>query len=418
MPVAKYLERYADPVDPQLALPPGDFGHLVIIPSRGEGEDIARPLTSMPSGRRGPVAVVLVVNAQGDAPDAVHEANRRSIRWIESSYASLGPSVYQAPFGPLVVLDATLAPGQGVGHARKLGCDFALRLWAAGRVASPWLHCPDADVAVPKDMFDQIAETRGAAALYPFWHEPYPDNAPMREANASYEIKLRYYVLGLRYAGSPYAFHTIGSTMAIDAKSYAAVRGFPKKNAAEDFYLLNKLAKVGAIERLCGSPIEIRGRVSDRVPFGTGRSIGDRMAGGPAITLYDPAVFDELRRWLVVLAALADEGVQAAEEIERRVNHACDHPDAVLRALSEGNGVQKIADNLARGRTAAHRKRNVDGWFDAFRTLRMIHVLRDAGRPNRSLRDAIDASPFVGDIAPNATLDEIRRHLADFEQAG
>ena len=48
----------------------------------------------------------------------------------------------------------------------------------------------------------------------------------------------------MKYARSPYAFHTIGSTMAVSANHYAKVRGFPKREAGEDFYLLNKLAKV------------------------------------------------------------------------------------------------------------------------------------------------------------------------------
>ena len=65
-----------------------------------------------------------------------------------------------------------------------------------------------------------------------------------------YEYSLRYYVAGLTYAQSPYAFHTIGSTMAVNAEHYASVRGFPRREAGEDFYLLNKLAKVGSVHTL------------------------------------------------------------------------------------------------------------------------------------------------------------------------
>ena len=109
----------------------------------------------------------------------------------------------------------------------------------------------------------------------------------------------------MKYARSPYAFHTIGSTMAVNAFHYAKVRGFPRRQAGEDFYLLNKLAKVGAIRQLseeteCES-IDIAARLSDRVPFGTGAATGKIMElEDPAreYLFYHPAVFGLLRGWL------------------------------------------------------------------------------------------------------------------------
>ena len=46
---------------------------------------------------------------------------------------------------------------------------------------------------------------------------------------------MSYYVAGLAMAGSGYAHHSLGSTIAVHAKSYAAVRGYPKRSAGEDF---------------------------------------------------------------------------------------------------------------------------------------------------------------------------------------
>ena len=51
----------------------------------------------------------------------------------------------------------------------------------------------------------------------------------------------------------------------------ALSHGFPRRNATEDFYILNKLAKVGSIARLAGTPVILEGRLSDRVPIGTKR---------------------------------------------------------------------------------------------------------------------------------------------------
>ena len=81
---------------------------------------------------------------------------------------------------------------------------------------------------------------------------------------------LNNHVDNLKCIGSPYAFHTIGSTIAINADFYASTR-LSKLAAGEDFYILNKLAKIGEIKTL-GAPIILSGRISNRTPFGTGYS--------------------------------------------------------------------------------------------------------------------------------------------------
>src|SRR5262249_38957583 len=145
-----------------------------------------------------------------------------------------------------------LPEGQGVGLARKIGFDLAARLFAAGRLRSPFIHSTDADVRLPEDYFERAEEGAIAAALvYPFSHRPEEDPVLAR-AVFLYEISLRYYVLGLAFAGSPHAYHTIGSAFAARASAYVSVRGFPKRDAAEDFYLLSKIAKVGPVFSLGG----------------------------------------------------------------------------------------------------------------------------------------------------------------------
>src|SRR5256885_1281386 len=97
---------------------------------------------------------------------------------------------------------------QGVGLAGKIGADICLWLYTAGRLASPFIHTTDADVELPSDYFERYGATRRGAAdlLYPFVHRP-ADDPDLARAIVLYEISLRYYVLGLRFARSPYAFH-------------------------------------------------------------------------------------------------------------------------------------------------------------------------------------------------------------------
>ena len=156
-----------------------------------------------------------------------------------------------------------------MGLARKIGFDIALRLHQAGRLASSWLHSTDADVILPRDYFERASRVRvpnAAALVYPFVHRG-EDDVALARAVQLYEISLRYYVLGLASAGSPYAHHTVGSTLAVDAAAYAKVRGVPKRTAAEDFYLLGKLVKIGAIVPLAdGANFRERSRFTAR-PF-------------------------------------------------------------------------------------------------------------------------------------------------------
>ncbi len=180
---------------------------------------------------------------------------------------------------------------------------------------------------LPNDYFDQTVALPGpgkgnAAAIYFFDHR-FDEDPDVAEAARLYEISLRYYTLGLAWAGSPYAYEAMGSCIAVRPDAYAGVRGFPKKNAAEDFYFLNKVAKVGSIERLAGAPVLLEGRISDRVPFGTGKAVGDLVAKPRARTgfrLYHPLVFAHLAAWLSVLERTARSGGRvdlAVEELPR-----------------------------------------------------------------------------------------------------
>ena len=274
----QYLDRYAEPEAGDLGALRRRFGHVLTVPAYGEGRELRKALASIPAGPLGDVLTVLVVNGRVDSPRSMRDANLAMLDELRAAGGRGVPVaqnavVHEHPRGALLLVDRAtpgreLPPRHGVGLARKIAADIALALWSEGRVASPWIHCTDADVALPTDYFEAAASNASDAALvYPFRHVD-----ATREA-LEYEVSLRYYVAGLRFAGSPYAFHTIGSTLAVHATAYARVRGFPKRLAAEDFYLLNKLAKVGTIRSLDGEPIRLSARTSNRTPFGTGRAL-------------------------------------------------------------------------------------------------------------------------------------------------
>jgi hypothetical protein len=240
--------------------------------------------------------------------------------------------------------------------------------------------------------------------IHPFQHDV------EGEAHAShvlYEIFLRYYVLGLRFAGSGYAFHTIGSTMGFRAEPYAMVRGFPRREAAEDFYLLNKLAKVGPILP-GGGGVRLLPRRSARVPFGTGRAtarIDDELSRGEAFRMLHPKGFRLLALWLEALDAFAAE--PDTDRLKARVeNHL---PWELLSDLGAGEALESARATRPR---AGDRRRHLHTWFDAFKTLKFLHGLRDRGLSPLPYEEAAALAPFVDKVytrgEPRSLLSTLR----------
>ncbi len=398
----------------------GPWDHLLVIPARREAirclEALARP--------PGRTLCVLVVNA-GDDP--VDRAQGRALSTAVAGAsdpgeptlvcAELGLELYRSGDdarsslpGDILLVDRWspehhFGPEGGVGLARKLGADLGVALEAHSALRSGWIHTTDADAILPACHFERAeALAHASAAVAPFWHVPGGDPAT-DTATSHYELSLRYYVAGLRWAGSPYAFHTIGSLISVRSSAYVGVRGFPKRRAGEDFYLLNKLAKLGPIVRPEGPPVEIRARRSTRAPFGTGPAV-EALLGGDTLEVYDSRVFEVLRRCLLALSEVADGG-------------RLDTLEALTQEFSE---VPELARCLAHARVQSGRlghvpaqlERALREHFDGFRTLKLIHDLTRARWPKQSWVRAFEAAPFV-DWSLGAPLDEQRRALARLE---
>jgi hypothetical protein len=435
-PITQYLARHAEPEALAADAIPGKFAHALIVPAYGEGQSLFDTIGSVPHGPRGETLIVVVLNARADSPRKAHEANEGARARLSGAATQVREipaehpvSVLDYPNGRIVLVDRArkgqyLPEGQGVGLARKIGNDLVLRLHAAGRLISPWLHNTDADTVLTNDYFDQteaIPPEGNAAALYFFEHR-FSDDETLGLAGRLYEISLRYYTLGLAWAKSPYAYQAMGSAIAVRPEAYAEVRGFPKKNAAEDFYVLNKLAKVGSIVRLAGSPLTLEGRISDRVPFGTGKALSLLLEKKGALSrfhLYHPLVFAHLAAWLRVLTSIARSGGQielGLQELPR------DNPyfrTTLLTECLEGmDAFPALREAVERSSgDPATMLRHFHTWFDAFRTLKLIHALRDGGLPSLHYTQALTEAPFTGLMASSEEdVEKLRRTLAAEER--
>jgi hypothetical protein len=294
--ITQYMSRYACPEIALALNVERTYSHVVVIPALAESSDFVSRLEGAVRGVE-PVLCIVVVNARECATTEVHRQNLRLI-----------DDLRQWPSGGdldvMVVDRATesrrFSDKEGVGLARKIGCDIALALLVSGRVRSPWIHLTDGDATPPAGYFAAASKAnRNASCLvYPFWHST--DDVAL----LLYEMSLRYYVLGLQWARSPYAFHVTGSALAVRGEAYAKVRGVPNKRAGEDFYFANKLAKVGLVQRPNTGPITLNGRPSDRVPFGTGAAtpkIQERLENNESFLIYSPQCFTWLRSWLAAI---------------------------------------------------------------------------------------------------------------------
>lgn len=370
--LARYLRRH--PVRLQLEPPVvGKFSQAVVIPACAESVALPLTLAALAADTPAELSRTLVVVVINHCPEADADKKADNLRCLEALRGGLWPTL--PPH--LAWIDAAgtgreISREGGVGEARKLGMDAVLPLldWTA----DPLLFCLDADTLVEPGYLaaarqELTAEPDAAAGVYPFYHQAGMDAAE-EAAIRSYEHYLNSYVEGLRRAGSPYAYHAMGSAIVCRASAYLRAGGMKVKNGGEDFYFLQGLRKLGAVVTLTGSTVHPSARPSDRVPFGTGPRIR-RITGGEPVEAYPATVFDRLGE---VMAAVDRAGMDDLRTL----------PEVLARALPEEsyvwfreNGLveswPKIVANTPDRREKLYWAFHT--WFDAFRTLKFIHRL-------------------------------------------
>ncbi len=398
----KYLQQYAEPESQCLHNFPAQFNQGLLIPMYRESETSLRRFIDFAQSQQNTLLVIVLNRPETD----------NDIQWyLELKNAvldSLNPdwqvdeqplTLYELPNNSsLLVVDRVykgtpLKPDEGVGTARKIGADVLCQLINNKHIQSPWIATSDADGHLPSSYFSTLAACKNAAAVvFPYEHT-YSHDDP-RLPTQLYEYKLHYYVQGLSWSGSPYAFHTVGSTLAIDFEHYAKVRGFPKRAGGEDFYLLNKVAKTGDVITLDCDKIQLEARHSDRVPFGTGpatQQIANQ--SNPFDTLiYHPDCFYYLHFFLLLLQDLSQSTSTIADSINRLKKHK---PEAVeIETLLKLTQFLKLEAALKhcyqQGLTNSTRKQHLEQWFDGFKTLKLIHWIRDNALPSISFSKWIE----------------------------
>ena len=393
----KYLHHYSDyEAYPLYGGATADLDQIVVIPALAEKEALFHTLASVARNGENELnhSLVLCVINNRPSPFAAREDIQNNLetmmimkdmikgdlpdnRLAGTNITALVHEILARPLR-LAFIDAS-SPGcelprkGGVGHARKIGMDRALTLLDPQHHGKKRIFCLDADTLVDSNYLSSLRihfeRFSPPGAVVAFSHR-IPEDRRLAAGICCYEIFLRYYVLGLGWAGSPYAFHTIGSAMACTAAAYTAVRGMPCRQAGEDFYFMNKLAKLDSIGYVGDTTVYPSARPSGRVPFGTGRRMLRFLEGAhDEYLIYDPRVFSVLKAWL--------------EEFVREPDSSGN--ELLARALSISPRLHSFLDRnefatvweRIRGANRRHEylKRQFHGWFDGFKTLKLIHEL-------------------------------------------
>jgi hypothetical protein len=373
--LTKYLQTRAIRGPWRIAgCPETGFAGAVVIPALAESGHLfatLRSLAANPPEVLSRFLVLVVVNHREDALPDDKEDNYETLKRL----AVIGPEL--APLR-LSWVDAA-SPGLemparegGVGLARKIGLDLALSCLDF-TAQSPLLVSLDADTLVEPSYLPALGShfrhSRCGGALIPFCHRP-GDTPEQQLAIDRYELFLRGYVLGLSLAGSPYAFHTVGSAMACKAEAYIRMGGMNRRAAAEDFYFLQQLHRTAGVEQLRGTLVYPSARPSHRVPFGTGRSVSRTLAGDAGeVMFYRPECFRILGSWLEILTEnLNFNSCSLLAKAAVVSPHLADY--------LEITGFPGIWGKLRRnhGKEEALRSAFQD-WFDGLKTMKLIHHL-------------------------------------------
>jgi hypothetical protein len=356
------------------ALDRGDFDGAVVIPSLAESNCLFATLDSLaqnPPDLLSRFLVLVVVNHRVDAVPEDKTDNYRTMRSLAAGAASFAPL-------RLAWVDAASAgkelpaKGGGVGLSRKIGFDLALPRLSYEQ-GDPLLIALDADTIVRPDYLPALVShfrtTEAGGAVIPFRHR---EDGMLRQRHAirRYELFLRSYVLGLSLAGSPYAFHSVGSAMACSAGAYVRAGGMNSRVAGEDFYFLQQLYRTSAIAQVRGTVVYPSARVSHRVPFGTGRSVARLLAEEEgAVLFYQPECFHVLGKWLSHIGGNIDD---KGEDLLAGTEAISPH----LREYLEGIRFAEVWGKLCR--TSREHKRRLSAfhdWFDGLKTMKLIHHL-------------------------------------------
>jgi len=347
-----------------------------VIPCRDEPDPVAT-LSSLAQCQppAATVEVIVVVNGSDGDPPEVQQHNLHSLETLASWAETCHDSFFKLSLQYHPHLPQRQA---GVGLARRLGMDEAAqRLLHARQADTGIIVALDADCRVAPNYFIALEnhfsnrpETVGASI---YFEHPLEHLTPRHRAGiVGYELFLRIHLQGLRHAGSPHAFHTVGSAMAVRAGVYRRVGGMNRRQAGEDFYFLQKVMAHGPFSDLTTTTVFPSPRISHRVPFGTGRAMGQwHQNPDETYTTYDPCIYSELRTFFM----------NAKETLHLQGDLLAHASTSLVSFLEQQQFAAALEEMRANTSSLDSLMKRFHLWFNPFRLLKFVHFATERYHP-------------------------------------
>lgn len=358
------------------AVPREDACLIICIPAFKE-PDILTTLCSLakciPPSRN--IEVIIVVNAPENATPETLEVNKHTVSQINHWIEKEQPNFINA----FIIREESIPKKDaGAGYARKIGMDEAVQRWAKLNSDGP-IICLDADCTVSENYLiaaeEAFRDKNIKVGHFHFEHEfENEKDTLLRKGIVQYELHLRCYIEGLRQAGYPNAIHTVGSSMILRASSYAKAGGMNKRKAGEDFYFLHKLVPHGGWKNISNATVYPSCRVSDRVPFGTGRAQLEWVSEKEEMLTYNSGIYEVLKPFFEAAPNYFKV------EVELGLFHK-----ALQDFLNENQFANRIQEIRDQSNSAATFLKRYWQWMDGFMVLKLTHYLRDNGFPNQPI---------------------------------
>lgn len=385
-----YLNKYGF-CPPQISTPPNqDVEIIVVIPCFNE-PDLISSLEALKNCDQTNcmVEVITVINAGALYNDSVKQQNLNTLA-IAENWAKEN-NTEQLTFH-FILNNELPKKHAGVGLARKIGMDEAVARFDNLAVDGT-IVCFDADsncdpnylVEIEKH-FKTHPKTPGCSIHYEHPIEGTEFEQNIYDGIINYELFLRYYNQALLYCGFPFAYQTVGSSMAVRSSVYQKQGGMNKRKAGEDFYFIHKIISLGRFTNLTTTKVIPSPRISDRVPFGTGKAIGDWIdSKANNYSTYDFRIWGILKSFVKTIPDLQ------TKKLENLEFYSIKEHQPLINFLTENDFETGLIDIRKNSTDLASFLKRFFVWFNAFRVLKAVHYLRDHQYSNKPiLNEAIE----------------------------
>ena len=351
-----------------------------------------------------PIEILIGINAGEHVSNTIKEQNLNTYRifqdWKSKNLNRFGLLSFHA-----FCINDLPQKHAGAGMARKVVMDEALYRFATIDLDGG-IVCLDADCYVSSNYLKILEESFHqnpsikSAAIY--FEHPYQEetNQNLKQGIINYELYLRYYSQGLKYAGFPYHFHTVGSSMAVRASTYALTGGMNRRKAGEDFYFMHKVMPQGKVLEINHATVYPSCRLSDRVPFGTGRAQHEWLKNEERVFMaYDPKTFSDLKSFLDKIPTLYQK---TGDKI------LFDNLPKSVVSFLENQQFLTVWEKLKRETNSYETfHTRFFHWLDGFRILKYVHHARDHFFSNIPIKEAATFLLKKVYILQEENLDEI-----------